>query len=105
MFWNLITGAENNMSTAYMQINGEVEYRLDLNQSQVIQLNEFNPPVGVEVRNGSIAIIRNNCPHKLCIKMGSISKGGQSIVCVPKKILIFLPAKSHEIDPIKAITG
>jgi hypothetical protein len=103
--WNFVTGAETNISTAYIQINDEIEYQIDLNQAQKIGLNEFNPSVEVEVKNGSIAITMNDCLHKICMKMGSISRGGQSIICVPKKILIFLPAKSHEVNTIKAITG
>ena len=90
--------------TALIQLDNSVEYELDLGKQQVIDLNEFTPPVRVRIRNNSIRIIQNDCEQKICIKMGAISEPGQMIVCVPKKILIFIPSGNNE-HRINAITG
>ena len=90
--------------TALIQINNSIEYELDLNKNQIIDLKEFSSPVRVRIRNNSIRIIQNDCEQKICIKMGSISEPGQMIVCVPKKILIFIPLGKNE-RRINAITG
>lgn len=95
---------ENADPVAYIQIDNHLAYQVDLRQDQILKLNEFNPPVEVEVRNQSIGIIRNDCVQKVCIKMGFVSHSGEMIVCVPKKILIFIPSQ-HQNHEINAVTG
>jgi hypothetical protein len=90
--------------TALIQVNNSIEYELDLGREKLIDLNEFSPPVRVQILDNSIRIIQNDCEQKICIKMGAISEPGQMIVCVPKKILIFIPIGNNE-HRINAITG
>lgn len=42
----------------------------------------------VEVENGRIRIVKTDCPRKICIHTGWIEHPGQSIICVPNKMLI-----------------
>lgn len=42
----------------------------------------------VSIENDTISIIDANCHDSLCVKQGEISKVGQSIVCLPHKIII-----------------
>jgi len=91
-------------SSALIQLDNSIEYEVDLKKDQIIDLDEFTPPVQVQVQNNSIRITQNDCAQKICIKMGSISEPGKMIVCVPKKILIFMPVR-NDGRGIKAITG
>jgi hypothetical protein len=103
LFW--FKPATNKNNIALIQINDEVFYEVNLNKNQTITLKEFNPAVEVEVQNNAIRILRNNCEKKICLKMDFISKSGQMIICVPKKILIYIPAINEQKQPIRAITG
>ena len=49
-----------------------------------------------EVLNNQIRVIEENSPRHLCSKQGFISNTGQSIICLPNKIIIELP--NNEID-------
>jgi len=102
LLWSSQNEIEN--PAAFIQINNVIQYELDLRQDQIIALKEFTPPVKVEVRNHSIGIIQNDCEQKICIKMGFISDAGQMIVCVPKKILIYISGNDQNRS-IEAITG
>lgn len=42
----------------------------------------------VIVKDDSIAIIEADCPDKVCIKPGFISKPGESLVCLPHKVMV-----------------
>lgn len=90
--------------TALIQLDNSIAYEVDLRKDQVISLDEFSPPVQVRVQNNAIRITQNDCAQKICIKMGAISEPGQMIVCVPKKILIFIPV-GNDKGRIKATTG
>lgn len=96
------TAADN---LALVEIAGEVKYRIDLKLDRQYELDEFHPPVRIAVRGGALAIIANDCPQNLCLKMGAISRPGQMIVCVPKKILIYIPTHHGARESVKAITG
>ncbi len=39
-------------------------------------------------KDGSVAIISSDCPDKLCVKTGRISRKGQTAVCLPNKIVL-----------------
>lgn len=99
-----ISPAASGGKIALIQLNNSVEYEVDLKKDQIIDLDEFTPPVQVQVQNNAIRITQNDCAQKICIKMGAISKPGQTIVCVPKKILIFIPV-GNDTRRIEAITG
>ncbi len=103
MFWFDPGGTDS--QKVLVQINDNVKYELTLSKEQTIRLKEFDPPVEIEIHNNAIRIIRNDCVQKICLKMGYISKPGEMIVCVPKKILIYIPFSNDQHRTIKAITG
>lgn len=88
-----------------MEIGGKEHYRFNLKKEGQYLLQEFSPPVEVTIKEGEIAITHNDCPQQICMKMGPISKPGQTIVCVPKKILIYIPTHEETTAPINTITG
>lgn len=44
----------------------------------------------VTVQNGTVAITQADCPDKICVNTGQISKGGQTVVCLPAKLVVTL---------------
>lgn len=92
-------------SIAIIEINGEIKYRIDLKAAKNYLLEDFDTPVKVTVRDHRIAVTENDCNQKVCIRMGYISRPGQMIACVPKKLLIYIPAHHEAQDSINAITG
>jgi len=42
----------------------------------------------IEVKNGNIRILDSDCPQQICVKAGWIQHSGQTLVCLPNKVLI-----------------
>lgn len=42
----------------------------------------------VVVSEGKADVIEADCPDKLCVKQGKINKNGQTIVCLPHKLVV-----------------
>lgn len=42
----------------------------------------------VQIKDGKASIIDADCPDKLCVKMGNISRSGQSVVCLPHRTTV-----------------
>lgn len=47
-----------------------------------------NPDMILEVRRGRVRVAQADCPRKLCQHAGWISRPGQTIVCLPNRLLI-----------------
>lgn len=90
----------NNKTAGYVEIYREdtlIEiYSLDSNGKYEIKTRDNINQVVIE--NGSVFIGEANCPDKLCVKQGSISKSGESIICLPHKIVVKISAKEGKIN-------
>ena len=54
----------------------------------------------IEIGDGEVKVIDADCPDKLDVKQGSISKVGEIIVCLPNRMVIELKGidNNREID-------
>lgn len=50
----------------------------------------------VNIDSGGAYVVSSPCRDKLCIHQGKITKPGQSIACLPEKVLLTLTAKEKE---------
>ncbi len=81
---------------AYVYYENNLILTIDLSIDDVYEVNGGNGIVKIEVLNNQIRVIEENSPRHLCSKQGFISNTGQSIICLPNKIIIELP--NNEID-------
>lgn len=42
----------------------------------------------VEIKNGKIKMVHANCKNQICVNHKEISKKGESIICLPNKIIV-----------------
>ncbi|MBQ9370138.1 MAG: NusG domain II-containing protein [Clostridia bacterium] len=54
----------------------------------------------VVVEEGSIHVEDADCPDKICERMGKISKAGETIICLPNRVVIKILGKGE----VEAIT-
>lgn len=53
------------------------------------------------VRDGIVSIHEADCKNQLCVNYGGISKSGQSLVCLPHRVIVELKgAKALEVDAV-----
>ena len=71
------------------------EYSLLENQTFVVT-DENHSYNTIVIENGQVWIDQADCPDKLCVKQGKISKGGRSIICLPHKLTILVQADSKQ---------
>jgi len=62
-----------------------VEYgRYSLSKDQIIDINGTNT---LRVENGKVRMVSADCANQLCVNQGAISKSGETIVCLPNKVV------------------
>lgn len=87
---------ENKGEFAQVMVDGQVVSTLDLRGGN--SSYTFNG-VTVCVDEGSVYVNKTNCPDKVCLETGKISRPGQSIVCIPNHVSISI-AGEKEIDAV-----
>lgn len=54
----------------------------------------------VVIENGEVWMEEADCPDKLCILQGKISKTGQTIICLPNKTMVTIKGGKSEYDGV-----
>ena len=85
---------EANVANVYYE--NDLILKIDLNINNTYEVEGYNGKVVIEVLNNKIRVVEENSPYHLCSKQGFIDKSGESIICLPNKIIIELP--NNEID-------
>ncbi len=76
-------------------------YTLPLSQDTRLSLTGNGIPVVIEVKDGAISFVQSDCPDKICVQSGALSKPGQTAACVPAGILIKIESsKENEVDAV-----
>ncbi|WP_426348864.1 NusG domain II-containing protein [Alloiococcus sp. CFN-8] len=57
----------------------------------------------IEIKDNSIAIIDANCNDKLCLEIGHITDPGESIICLPHKLMIEVKGTTDDSSPLDSV--
>ena len=90
-------GSKNNY--AIIQVDGKIHKKIGLSNVKKVEKVNLNLPNGKNtllIKNNSIEMKSANCNDALCVKQGNISKVGQTIICLPHKLIIEI--KGDELD-------
>lgn len=75
----------------YVQViaNGEVINSLPLNKDTTITIKGYNNGKNVlQIKDGYASITNADCPDKLCQKQKKIRYNGETLVCLPHKVVV-----------------
>ena len=73
---------------AVVSIDGQEYARYPLSEDIEVKIGDdahFNLLV---IEDGCASVTDASCPDKVCVNMGKISKSGQSIICLPNKLIV-----------------
>jgi hypothetical protein len=88
-------------SVAVVEVDGEIVSQLKLDTDTkydiVIDGKVTNTVV---IDNLTAYVINANCPDKICQNHNPISKNGESIVCLPNKVVVTISGDDNEIDGV-----
>ena len=67
-----------------------------LSVDRVISVPGSHGTMEITIKNGSASVTRSDCPHRICMKSGSIKKPYSQIVCAPNHILITVTSTGND---------
>jgi len=79
-----------------------MELSLDRNVTTTVQ-----GPAGetvIQIEDGTVRALESACPHKYCVRMGTISRRGEIIVCVPNRVFISIRGGNNNETALDGVT-
>ena len=91
-------------SYAVIKVDGKVIKTLDLNSGETtIEVNGYQGGVNkVVINDGKVSMTESDCPDELCVKTGKISRVGETIVCLPHRVVVEIKG-SQDDDSIDSV--
>lgn len=87
---------------AVISADGEVVHEMELKNDHTREIYEFVDDHGHEntiVREGSIVYISDaSCQDLLCVQQGQVSEVGETIVCLPNRVLVEIVSDGVDVE-------
>ncbi len=86
-----------------IEIDGKITQSLPLDRDAELEIKtEKNGVNTLVIRDGYAAVTDANCPDKICVHHRKINRNGESIICLPHRVVISISDKSNaeEIDSV-----
>lgn len=91
---------EEDAAVVEITVNGEAfaEYPLEKEQAQVVEIGSTNKLV---IQGGRAEMTWADCPDQICVRHTAISRAGESIICLPNKVVVsIVGGEAGELDAV-----
>ena len=76
-----------------VRVDGTQVLQVPLSRDGVYPIGETNI---ITVSDGEVRMTHADCPDQICVKTGSISRSGQSIVCAPNRVVVTVTGEDKD---------
>ena len=93
--------------TVVVSVDGVVKYTFPLDEDLEFKIEGYEGGTNyLVIKDGEACLTEASCPDLLCVHMGKISSQGQSIICLPNRVVVEI-RDDNESDPkeFDAIVG
>lgn len=80
--------ADNAGGYAEIYVKNELFETVSLDKDRLIEVENADAHNLLEVKDGSIRMIEASCHSQTCVHTGARSSGGQTIVCLPNRVVV-----------------
>lgn len=88
LLWLGIRMLRSEGASVLVTVDGEVYGEYPLDTDAQIRIGDDNAYNLLVIKDGEAELAQASCPDKLCVKQGKISFDGQSIICLPNKVVV-----------------
>lgn len=74
--------------TVNVSVNGEIIHSLSLEKDTQKIIETENGKNVIVISGGAAAVSVADCPDKICVEHRAISKVGETVVCLPHKLVL-----------------
>ncbi|MBR3150267.1 MAG: NusG domain II-containing protein [Eubacterium sp.] len=86
--------------TVVVEQNGTVIAELPLDEDIAFEVKSDGRVTNVvEIKNGEASVTSADCPDKICVHHRAVKKSGESIICLPNKVVVSVSG-GGEVDGV-----
>lgn len=101
LVFGIVMGKNYNGTYAEVTVDGKLYKKILLSEHRGEDQINVETKYGynlIDIKDQSIRIIDADCRDKICVKSGYISKTGESLVCLPHKLMIEIKSNDNQND-------
>ena len=100
-FWIINFVVKKDGITTFVKVDGNIVYMLSLDKNASVTVEGYQGGSNtVVIENGTVYMKDADCPDKLCEKTGKISKNGETIVCLPHRVVVEIQGGEGNVDSL-----
>ena len=79
--------------TVAIESHGKLYGTYSLYEDRTLTIGEGDEYNIVEIAGGVVSVTEASCKNQVCVRHGEISKAGESIVCLPNRLVVRIEGK------------
>ena len=95
--------SKNSGDTVLIENHGDLFGKYSLHEDREIDVpcvDSVGSDLHVSIADGTVRVTESCCTNQLCVKHSAISKSGESIICLPNRIVVKIEGKGGGYDAI-----
>ena len=93
------TGGETGQ-TVYITADGEEYAYYPLSEDRTVTIERSGHINKITIKNGTVSMSFSDCQGQDCVHQGAISQTGESIICLPNKVVLEISGGTRQYDTI-----
>lgn len=74
---------------AVVSLDGKEQGRYPLSENTMVEIRQEDGSYNIlQIQDGEAEITKASCPDKVCVRHRSVSRQGESLVCLPNKMVV-----------------
>lgn len=83
-------------AVAEVSVDGEEYGKYSLRESREVEISTPKGENKLVIENGYVCVKEADCPDKICVRQGKISRQGQTIICLPHNLVVTITGGEDE---------
>lgn len=90
-------------ATVSVRAGDEIERRFSLSEPRTLRARGPLGETEIAIEDGAARVVASPCARKVCVRMGAARRTGETLVCVPNRVIVRIEANAGEADEFDAI--
>ena len=88
--------------TVIIEQNGDMYGKYSLYEDATVTIDGKHCKNTVSISGGKVVMSESTCKNQVCVRHGAISAAGESIICLPNRVVVRIEGKGGGYDAVSS---